>query len=204
METAKQSMIEWGMAALPLPGQTESGDRHVVQFFTKGVLVAVVDGLGHGEDAAVAARIAKNILELHASESVISLTQQCHEALRATHGAVMSLASFNSSEQTMTWLGVGNVEGVLLHGGVGSTFVQESLSLRGGVVGHRLPRLYASVIPLTIGDMVIFVTDGICSGFEGEVRLGRPPQQIADQILRKCACGNDDALVLVVRYLDER
>ena len=40
--------IEWGVATRALPGQAESGDRHLVQRFPDGVLAAVVDGLGHG------------------------------------------------------------------------------------------------------------------------------------------------------------
>lgn len=103
--------IEWAAATLTLQGQAESGDRYAVAPFDAGVLVAVVDGLGHGEEAASAAELAAGILMEAPHKSVITLISRCHERLRSTRGVVMSLASFNSVDETMTWLGVGNVEG---------------------------------------------------------------------------------------------
>ena len=108
------TLLEWGVAARALPGERASGDLHLVETFTGGVLVAVVDALGHGEDAAVAARLAVATLAKYASEPVDALVQRCHQALRRrTRGVVMSLASFDATERTMTWLGIGNVEGFL-------------------------------------------------------------------------------------------
>ncbi len=54
METLKISWLEWGAASLVRPGDSESGDEHLVQFFPSGVLVAAVDGVGHGQEAAAA------------------------------------------------------------------------------------------------------------------------------------------------------
>ena len=55
-------LIAWGMAQAVLAGQTVSGDRHLVSPCRDGLLVAVVDGLGHGEEAAKAAEIAVSTL----------------------------------------------------------------------------------------------------------------------------------------------
>src|SRR5256885_9190382 len=62
------ALIEWGVASLALPGEAESGDRHLVKPVGTGVLVAVVDGLGHGAEAAAAAQAAVAALERHATE----------------------------------------------------------------------------------------------------------------------------------------
>src|SRR2546430_400954 len=51
-------VIDWGVAALALAGETESGDLHLVKRVGRGTLVAAVDGLGHGAEAAAAARAA--------------------------------------------------------------------------------------------------------------------------------------------------
>ncbi len=198
MGKVETSLIEWGAAALTLPGQSRSGDRQVVMHFPGGALVAVVDGLGHGELAAVPAETAIEVLERYAQESVVALIQRCHERLRGTRGAVMSLASFRNS--TMTWLGVGNVVGVLLRGDPYVVPRQEYLSLRGGVVGDQLPRLDASVIPVTRGDTLILASDGVRSDFVKSLRLGESPQRLADRILAEFASRTDDALVLVARY----
>lgn len=193
-------MLEWGLATLALPGHVESGDRHVVQPFPNGVLVAAVDGLGHGEEAAAAAKLAVSILERHAQEEVIALLRRCHEALRGTRGVVMSLASFRAPDSMLTWLGVGNVEGLLLREAAGSALRHEALVLRGGVVGAELPPLRVSVIPVMRGDTLIFATDGIREGFTERLALSDPPQELADRILARHAKGTDDALVLVARY----
>ena len=118
-----------------------------------------------------------------------------------TRGAVMTLALFDALEETMTWLGVGNVEGILMRATPNVTPSRESVLLRGGVVGYQLPVLRASVIPVTRGDTLILATDGVRTGFSTALNLSQSPQKIADQILSQYGKETDDALVLVARYL---
>ena len=195
------AVIEWGVAQTALGGQPKSGDCHVVRSFPNGALVAVLDGIGHGEEASAAAKTAAGVLEVNAQDNIISLLKRCHEALRGTRGAVMSLASFNGVEGVMTWTGVGNVEGLLLRSNNTHPH-QESLLLRSGLVGHQLPALQASMTPVAAGDTLIFTTDGIHNDFKVEQRhLKNSPQQMASRIISEASKGNDDALVLVARYV---
>jgi len=203
METLNKLIIEWGSASLPLAGEVESGDKHVVKVFPHGALLAAMDGLGHGEEAAAAANMSVRVLQAADNESLISLLKRCHERLRSTRGVVISLAAFNAVDETMTWVGVGNVEGVLLRADPTVDPRYESLLLRSGVVGSRLPLLHASIVPVMRGDTLIFATDGIRSEFTRCLALGNGPQQLADRILGQYAKGTDDALVLVARYVGE-
>jgi serine phosphatase RsbU (regulator of sigma subunit) len=171
-----------------------------MQTFPSGALVAVIDGLGHGEEAATAADIAVRTLIGHAHEPVITLLNRCHEQLRASRGVVMSMASFNAAEGTLTWIGIGNVEGMLWRAGVTSNTAHESLLLRGGIVGIQMPPLSASIMPVMPGDTLIFVTDGIRPDFAERLNLREPPQELADRILSQHVKGTDDALVLSARY----
>src|SRR2546427_10794195 len=109
------ALIEWGVATLAFPGEAQSGDRHLVKPAGSSVLVAVVDGLGRGAEAATAAQAAVAALERHSTESPMPLIERCHRALQGTRGAVMSMAVLGQPDRSMTWLGVGNVEGLLLH-----------------------------------------------------------------------------------------
>ncbi len=193
--------IDWSVAARPMSGQSVSGDLHLVKAFDHRVLVAVIDGIGHGEEAAVAARSAAEILDRHAIESMISLVQRCHGALARTRGAVLTVAKLDSEENTMTWLGVGNVEGRLLRADASASHPRESVLMRSGLVGCQLPALQASVIPVAPGDVLILATDGIDPAFDEGIHLNETPSQIADKILGRHFKGNDDALVLVARYL---
>jgi len=199
---SRSALIEWGVAALAHPGEAQSGDRHLVKPVGTSVLVAVVDGLGHGTEAATAAQAAVAALERHATESPVPLIERCHRALHGTRGAVMSVAVLGRSDASMTWVGVGNVEGLLLHGdgAARSRSGRESLVTRGGIVGSELPRLHPTVLPIAPGDLLIFATDGIREGFADGLSPEAPPQQLADQILARHGKGTDDALVLVARY----
>jgi len=193
--------IMWGVAEHAIPGETESGDQYLVESFEDGVMVSVVDGLGHGPQAFAVAKKTVEALQGHASEPVDTLIQRCHKALRRTRGVVMSLAAFNARKHVMTWVGIGNVRGVLLHTDPTKNPARESLLLRGGVVGYNLPTPRVVTLPVTQGDTLIFATDGIRSGFATEVVLSDSPQNMADRILENYGRGTDDTLVLVVRYL---
>src|SRR3989475_13187955 len=100
METLNKLVVEWGVASQTLAGEVQSGDKHVVKVFTHGALFAVLDGLGHGEEAAAAANEAARVLQVSENESVISLLKRCHEQLRSTRGVVVSLATFNAVDET--------------------------------------------------------------------------------------------------------
>jgi phosphoserine phosphatase RsbX len=193
-------IIECGVASYALPGQNESGDRHLVRQRANGVLIAVVDGLGHGDEAAAAAKLAVSVLQASRHDSVITLMQQCHEKLRSTRGVVMSMAAIDATQGLMTWIGVGNVQGLLLRHGAIRGSSHEELLLRAGVVGAQLPPLQAAVLPVTHGDTLVFATDGIRSEFSEDVSALEPPQKCADRILASYCRHNDDALVLVSRY----
>jgi negative regulator of sigma-B (phosphoserine phosphatase) len=192
-------MVEYGVAKFVLPGQGESGDHHLVCCNRRGILVAAIDGLGHGEEAANAAKSAAAFLRSAPDEPIISLIERCHEKLRATRGVVLSLAFIDPEHGMMTWLGVGNVQGVLMRAEARNGNVQESLLLRAGVVGSRLPALQAIVLPIAQGDTLFFATDGVRSDFAVTLSARENPQRAADRILEHYGSGNDDALVLVAR-----
>jgi len=109
-----------------------------------------------------------------------------------------------SFEGQLTWLGVGNVEAILLRSdpaGSGAKTRSDRVLLRGGLVGYQLPVLRASTLRLAPDDLLIFATDGIDAGFAEGLVCSDSPQQLADDILERHFKGHDDALVLVVRYL---
>jgi negative regulator of sigma-B (phosphoserine phosphatase) len=194
-------MVEYGVAKYVLPGQGESGDHHLVCCNRNGILVAAIDGIGHGEEAALVSKAAGALLRSCADEPIISIVERCHEKLRATRGVVLSLAFIEPEHGMMTWLGVGNVQGVLMRSDAknGNGSAQESLLLRAGVVGSQLPALQATVLPIVRGDTLFFATDGVRGDFSVTLSARENPQRAADRILDKYRSGNDDALVLVVR-----
>ena len=202
MAKVSDPIIEWGVASQTVGNEAVSGDIHLVKVLPGKALVAVIDGVGHGEAAAEAAQIAADCLRKYAGDSLAELMGKCHWALIATRGAVISLAEFSAADNTMAWLGVGNVDGFLLRRNASRRPACEGLLPNRGLVGDCLPPLAASVLPVDNGDVLIFATDGIRPGFADRIMPSNPPQQIADQILAWLSVGSDDALVLVVRYVN--
>jgi hypothetical protein len=195
------AVVDWAVATLALEGETESGDLHVVIPFEGGALVAAIDGLGHGPEAALAARHAGDALERHADRPVNELLERCHESMRGTRGAVITLASFDIRDATMSWVGVGNIEGTLLRADPGEGRPRESVMLVGGVPGHQLPSLRPTELSVSRGDTLVLATDGVRGGYIDLVDLRDPPQVLADKLLAEYGKSTDDALVLVARYV---
>lgn len=196
--------IQWAAAKQAAPGERVSGDEFLVQRFPGGVLVAAVDGLGHGEEATLAARLAVSTLAAHAHESVLSLVERCHAALNKTRGVVMTLGSFCEAEGSITWMGVGNVEGLLIRADPTQQPSRESVLMRGGVVGYQLPPLSASLVRVQTGDLLILTTDGIDPSYASKLPVQDSPHRLAGMIMDKYSKGTDDALVLVLRYVGTR
>jgi len=194
-------VVRWGVAQARFPHERESGDRYVVQPCADGLLLAAVDGTGHGTEAAAAATMAAATLRSFADESPIALVLRCHEELKGTRGAVMTVVFLHLSNRTLTWLGVGNVEAVVCHAIGGKMTTIDRALLRAGVIGYQLPVLRSEMLPLNLHDTVILATDGVKPGFEENLDLTGDPQSIADDILARHGGGVDDALVLVARYL---
>jgi negative regulator of sigma-B (phosphoserine phosphatase) len=181
-----------------------SGDLAVVNLLPEGALVAGIDGLGHGSEAARAARTAAAVMRESPGDDLVRLVQRCHSALRGTRGAAISVAFVSASESRMTWLGVGNVEGRVLSGDPAETRPKGSLALGRGVPGHELPAVRAATITVQPGDVLLLATDGVDARFADSLELSGSSQTISERILSEHSKPSDDALVIVVRYLGTR
>jgi len=193
-------LLEIGVASRPLVAAEESGDASLARVLPNGAMVGVVDAVGHGAEAAVVAREATALLAAAERAHPLTAVRLCHEGLRTSRGVVLSLAWFDPAAAIMTWLGVGNVAGLLVRSDAGTAPRQELLLLRNGVVGRQLPPLQAGVLPVFPGDTLVLATDGVDPAFMTRTVEVDDPETTAARILEAHATGLDDALVLVARY----
>jgi negative regulator of sigma-B (phosphoserine phosphatase) len=194
--------LERGVAGTPIAGESRSGDLAVFAGYPGGALVAVIDGLGHGDEAADASEAAASVIREHRAAPVDELLQRCHETLRRTRGAVMTLAWFDLDRSQLAWTGVGNVEARLVRGAAVFGDRHDSALVLGGVIGYNLPKVVRpSVMELRPGDAVAFATDGIEADYSVSLTPKLPAQELAERILERHGKGTDDALAVVVRYL---
>lgn len=203
-ERAARAPVEWGMATRSRPGEATSGDLAVVSLLPDGALVAGIDGLGHGGEAARAARRAAEVVRACNGDDLVGLVERCHVALHGTRGAAISLAFVSARISGMTWLGVGNVEGRVLSGDPSATRPKGSLALGRGVPGHELPAVRATTVDVRPGDILLLATDGVDPGFADALDVSGSPQAISERILADHWRLSDDALVVAVRYLGGR
>jgi negative regulator of sigma-B (phosphoserine phosphatase) len=194
-------VLERGMAGLAHEGEGRSGDLAVFAPRSGGGLVAVIDGLGHGDAAADASEAAAAVLHEHADFPPQELLERVHRELRNTRGAVMTLAWFDLEDRALRWTGVGNVEARFVRAGDDANARFDSPVVLGGVVGYNLPKVRVGTIPLEPGDAVVLATDGVAADYSASIESGVQAQVLAERILEKHGKGTDDALAVVVRYL---
>lgn len=192
--------VDWAVMQRPLPGQRVCGDHYVVAPIADGLLLAVIDGLGHGPDAALAAQVAADSLAGTPEAGPAELIRSCHEALRGTRGAVLTLAVYRPRQAVLEWVGVGNVDCIFWHRPGHPDASRESVVPRGGVVGYELPRLHVSTTAVAPGDICCLVSDGIVSAFAEKTPAYLDPLRLAEYILGRYARASDDALVLTARF----
>lgn len=188
-----------GVAQVCAEGEQVCGDSWVALASGAGVLLAAIDGLGHGAAAGEAAERAAEVLRARPDEALPALVEACHAALADTRGAALTVARIDVRAHTLTWLGVGNVTGVLVPA-VDGTPTPAALLL-GGVVGDRLPQLVPVTLPLVPGDTVVLATDGVDGALADQLRVRGALGPLADGLLRRFRRGGaDDALVLLARF----
>jgi negative regulator of sigma-B (phosphoserine phosphatase) len=190
--------LDRGIAGVAHEGETRSGDLAVFAPTGAGGLVCVIDGLGHGPEAADAAELCADVVREHAEAKAQDLLQACHEALLETRGVVMTAAWFDLERSELSWAGVGNVDARLVRSG--PELREEVALVFGGVRGYRMPRVRPATMPLARGDLLVMITDGIDAAISPALAGGGAAQALASRILDTHGKGTDDALAVVVRY----
>jgi negative regulator of sigma-B (phosphoserine phosphatase) len=190
--------LDCGSAGAPMEGESRSGDVAVFAPTAAGGLVCLIDGLGHGPEAADAAERCAEVVRENAEAPPADLLELCHQALLDSRGVVMTTAWFDLERLLLSWAGVGNVDARLVRSGPEP---REDVALVfGGVLGYRMPKVRVASMPLGRGDLLVMITDGIESAISPALAGGGAAQTLADRIFAMHGKGTDDALAVVVRY----
>jgi len=184
--------MDVGAANRPKKGEIESGDLHCIWRDDGRILVAVIDGLGHGPKAAEASRQGHRCIERNRTSRPGRLLRRCDEAMRGTRGAAIAICLIE--EGILTHAGVGNVEMVC------SSVAPIRALNSPGIVGARTRRINETSHPLHKGDTLVLHTDGISSRFALDDYLNLDVQTMAETILDHHGKDHDDATCVVLRY----
>lgn len=187
-----------GVVNVPLRGEDECGDGWAVRSFGGRLTAILVDGLGHGPEAAAAARAALHLFREGTAEAPESLYPAMHEALHSTRGAALSMAVLDGKGGLARFSGVGNVEARVLGADSNRHFMPQN-----GIVGHAMPpMLKPSSLAWPAHGTLVLHSDGISSRWSADEYpglLARHPVLLAGVLFRDFARARDDATVLVIR-----
>ncbi len=186
--------MQIGSVSRPKPGERECGDQFVVIENCDKMVVAVVDGLGHGPKAAVAAIAACDFVKENAFVGLEKLISDCSRAISSTRGVALTLLRIDTENHELTYAGIGNVE-------------MHSISKLGvrpvnlpGIVGGRIRRIQEMSYTLSPGDVLAIFTDGISNRFSLEKYSKLEAQAMAEAIFEEHAKDHDDATCVTIRY----
>ena len=193
-----QEQLAVGAATAVLTGQTANGDAWFVRQVGDVCRVALIDGVGHGELAALAASCAREVLEETSTLSAQEVLHVCHQRLRSTRGAVAAIATIDVASSKLTFAGVGNIEARLWQNGR----EQRLISYR-GLLGTAIPTLRAFECTLSSPWLLVLHTDGVsgrASLDPDDLAVARDSgvEALAQRLLERWGRSHDDATVVVV------
>jgi serine phosphatase RsbU (regulator of sigma subunit) len=185
------------VAGRPHPAEVVSGDAAAVHWWDGGCRIAVIDGLGHGVEAALAARRAIAALDAGPDLAPADALRACHTALLGSRGAAISIARVDMDQRELVYAGIGNVEAHLWQ----RERREHPIAYR-GIVGSVMRTVRPFKLPLGDDWTLILHSDGVSARIEAEVLgVGPPwePESLAQAILARYARATDDAIVVVAR-----
>jgi anti-sigma regulatory factor (Ser/Thr protein kinase) len=196
------SVPTWGGVSVAKAGEDVCGDAWSVSNAADVRTLLVVDGLGHGPDAAEAAVEAVRLFHRYNGHTVANLLDYIHGGLRATRGAAVSVARFDPATKNINFSGIGNVAGVIITAGETKRMVSMA-----GTAGFNTRKIRTFDYPFAQG-LIILHSDGLASSWTVERYpnlAALHPSLIAailyrDFTRRDFTRLRDDATVLVAKW----
>jgi anti-sigma regulatory factor (Ser/Thr protein kinase) len=191
--------LETGVVCVPMKGESVAGDDWALHASKGRYVLLVVDGLGHGPDAAEAAAAAKAAVERSVARTPADQIHVAHAALRATRGAAAAIIELKPSSQVGTFCGIGNI----------GCFVRvdgktRSLASHNGILGHQMRTLQEFSFPFPPRALLYAYSDGMTSRWDPAAYAGlesRHPALIAATLYRDHNRGRDDTTLAVIRNI---
>ena len=185
--------------SIPKPGEQACGDGWAAHDDAEGRrTVFVVDGLGHGTEAAVAANEAVAQFQRSRHEPPAQILHAVHQALRHTRGGAVAVARIDPASATVAFAGLGNIAAsVVVPGSAARRMVSHN-----GTAGHNARKIQAFDYPCASGGVLVMHSDGLSSGWSLDAYPGLArmhPLLGAAVLYRDFARGRDDATVVLAR-----
>ena len=196
-EDRRESGFLIGGLSIPTAGEVECGDAWSVERRPGSATVLVADGLGHGPEAAVAARQAVQSFTDASGVAPAPRVDALNLALRATRGAAVAVANIDAASKLVRFAGLGNISATIYTGESVRHLVSQH-----GTAGQGGRRIEEYTYPWDERSVLVMHSDGIGARHDLTTYPGlleRHPALIAGVLYRDFARGRDDATVVVTR-----
>jgi anti-sigma regulatory factor (Ser/Thr protein kinase) len=193
--------IEVGVVSVPIKGEDVCGDGWGTRKSSEFMLLMVVDGLGHGILASEAAREAERIFTSIRGDSITSILQDSHDALKKTRGAAMAVASVNLESGLLSFAGIGNIGSSIV-----TPLTSRGMASHNGIIGHQIQRIQEFTFPWNSDSILVMHSDGLKSSWDLKPYPGiwsKHPGLIAGMLFRDFSRDRDDVTVLVAKNRSE-
>lgn len=185
--------VQIGVASRALPGETECGDVASVVREGARSLIALADGVGHGPEAAAAARATLASITADPWRPLEEILTRCHRDVATTRGAALTVLRIDAARAEMEHAGIGNVEIA------GSTREPLRWAAVPGIVGVRVRKVVVARQRLHPGDLLVLHTDGVSRRLDLGRAYDRDAATLASELLQTYGSPRDDAACVVVR-----
>lgn len=189
--------LEYSSLIRPCMGEGVSGDAVITIPLEHGLLVAMVDVLGHGPEAHELTKVIAEYLESRATPNVSALMKQLHQHLKGTRGAAAGLCAVDSDAGTLDYVGIGNTS--MRRFGESET----RLISNDGVLGQNMRTPLLQSLELDSGDLLILCSDGVSERFSSSEYSGlrhQAPKDVVRTILDRFGKDHDDSACVAIRY----
>ena len=190
-------LLEHASTIRPCQGERVSGDAVIICPLEHGLLVAIVDVLGHGQEAHELTHVIDSYLARFASVDVAGLMAGLHQHLKGTRGAAVGLCAIDLANGRIDYAGIGNTA-IRRFGHVETRLVSQD-----GVLGQNMRTPRPQTLQLESGDVIVLYTDGVSDRFTSQEYPGvfrHPAQEVTSNIVQRFGKGHDDAACIAVRY----
>ncbi|MCI8211259.1 transcriptional regulator [Pseudomonas sp. S25] len=185
-----------GISQHSLHDDPACGDVWSLAMEGQRISVLVVDGLGHGEDAEVAARAGEVEFQRRPFDSAEQIFDDMHHAMRGTRGGAAAVVQFDAGSGGLRFVGIGNIGATLIEGDKTRGLVSHP-----GIVGLQFRKAQAFEHAGAQGQLLVMFSDGLQSRWNLRDYPGliyRHPAIIAAVLHRDFCRGRDDVTVLVI------
>jgi signal transduction histidine kinase/ActR/RegA family two-component response regulator len=188
--------VEVALHTRACQGEHHCGDAGAHWIDEDATLVCMADGLGHGEQAEIAARAAVAYVGEHRREPLLELVTGCDAALRHTRGVALALAVVRHDTLRLAYLAVGNIRAHVL------AKKSRRLTSTPGIVGGGFKKPYEEALTLRQGDLLVLTTDGLAKNMDPGPRsklLMRELSEVVRDMVDAWGRHDDDAGALILR-----